>query len=81
MPRDYKHRGASRRKPRRKAAPGWVWLLAGLLVAPTRYAPTANLQRSRNRANLILGLMETQGYLSPEEATATYGLAWKDVRS
>ncbi|MDJ0640896.1 MAG: PBP1A family penicillin-binding protein [Paracoccaceae bacterium] len=42
-------------------------MLAGLLVAPTRYAPTANLQRSRDRANLILGLMETQGYLSPEE--------------
>ena len=32
MPRDYKHRAASRRKPKGKAAPGWVWLLAGLLV-------------------------------------------------
>ena len=42
-------------------------MLAGLLVAPTRYAPTANLQRSQNRANLILGLMEDQGYLSPAE--------------
>ncbi|MEM8801672.1 MAG: transglycosylase domain-containing protein, partial [Pseudomonadota bacterium] len=42
-------------------------MLAGLLVAPTRYAPTANLQRSQDRANLILGLMEDQGYLTAAE--------------
>ena len=42
-------------------------MLAGLLVAPTRFAPTANLQRSQDRANLILGLMEDQGYLSASE--------------
>ena len=42
-------------------------MLAGLLVAPTRYAPTANLQRSQDRANLILGLMEDQGYLTESE--------------
>ena len=43
-------------------------MLAGLLVAPTRYAPTANLQRSRDRANLIIGLMEDQGKLTADEA-------------
>ena len=43
-------------------------MLAGLLVAPTRFAPTANLQRSQDRANLILGLMEEQGYLSATDA-------------
>ncbi|MEL7026872.1 MAG: PBP1A family penicillin-binding protein [Pseudomonadota bacterium] len=43
-------------------------MLAGLLVAPTRFAPTANLQRSQDRANLILGLMEDQGYLSSKDA-------------
>lgn len=48
--------------------PSEAAMLAGLLVAPTRYAPTANLQRSQDRANLILGLMETQGFLSPEDA-------------
>uniref|UniRef100_UPI002626342C transglycosylase domain-containing protein n=1 Tax=uncultured Boseongicola sp. TaxID=1648499 RepID=UPI002626342C len=37
--------------------PSEAAMLAGLLVAPTRYAPTANLQRSRDRANLIIGLM------------------------
>ncbi len=43
-------------------------MLAGLLVAPTRYAPTNNLERSQERANLVLGLMEQQGYLSEEAA-------------
>ena len=49
--------------------PAEAAMLAGLLVAPSRFAPTANLQRSRDRANLIIGLMEDQGYLSPAEAT------------
>ena len=31
-------------------------MLAGLLKAPSYYAPTANLQRSQDRANVILGL-------------------------
>ncbi|MEM9342013.1 MAG: PBP1A family penicillin-binding protein [Pseudomonadota bacterium] len=43
-------------------------MLAGLLVAPTRYAPTANLQRSQNRARLILTLMEQQGYITAAQA-------------
>ncbi|MEM6824302.1 MAG: PBP1A family penicillin-binding protein [Pseudomonadota bacterium] len=45
-------------------------MLAGLLVAPTRYAPTADLQRSQDRARLIVGLMEAQGYLSSAQADA-----------
>jgi 1A family penicillin-binding protein len=47
--------------------PSEAAMLAGLLVAPTRFAPTANLQRSQERANLILGLMADQGYLSAED--------------
>ncbi|MBF9042748.1 glycosyl transferase [Rhodobacterales bacterium HKCCE4037] len=43
-------------------------MLAGLLVAPTRFAPTNNLQRSQERANLVLGLMEREGYLTAEAA-------------
>ncbi|TRD20684.1 transglycosylase domain-containing protein [Palleronia caenipelagi] len=43
-------------------------MLAGLLVAPTRYAPTANLERSQNRAAVIVRLMEEQGYLTTAEA-------------
>ncbi len=47
--------------------PSEAAMLAGLLVAPSRFAPTANLQRSQDRANLILGLMEAQGYLSASD--------------
>ncbi|MGR3372165.1 transglycosylase domain-containing protein [Pseudooceanicola nanhaiensis] len=43
-------------------------MLAGLLVAPTRYAPTNNLQRSQDRAATIVTLMEEQGYLTSAEA-------------
>lgn len=48
--------------------PAEAAMLAGLLVAPTRYAPTSDLERSRERANLIIGLMEEQEYLTGEEA-------------
>ena len=44
-------------------------MLAGLLKAPTRYAPTNSLERSRDRAQVVLNLMEEQGYLSTAEAT------------
>lgn len=48
--------------------PAEAAMLAGLLVAPTRYAPTANLQRSQDRAAVVIRLMEEQGKLSPTEA-------------
>ncbi|MEY8881431.1 transglycosylase domain-containing protein [Donghicola sp. XS_ASV15] len=43
-------------------------MLAGLLKAPTRYAPTNNLERSQQRAKIIVGLMEDQGYLTASQA-------------
>ena len=43
-------------------------MLAGLLPAPSYYAPTGNLQRSRERANVVVGLMEDQGYITGAEA-------------
>ncbi|MGR3805858.1 transglycosylase domain-containing protein [Marinibacterium profundimaris] len=60
----YFGKGAARVNPAEAA------MLAGLLVAPTRYAPTNNLQRARDRAAVIVGLMEEQSYLSAEEAQA-----------
>ncbi len=48
--------------------PSEAAMLAGLLVAPTRYAPTSDLARSRARAETIIGLMEEEGYLEPTEA-------------
>ncbi|MYI68182.1 MAG: glycosyl transferase, partial [Boseongicola sp. SB0673_bin_14] len=52
----------------RHVGPPEAAMLAGLLKAPSRYAPTANLQRSRDRAATIVRLMEEQGYLSASEA-------------
>jgi len=43
-------------------------MLAGLLVAPTRFAPTNNLQRAQDRAAVVLGLMAEQGYISATDA-------------
>jgi len=48
--------------------PAEAAMLAGLLVAPTRFAPTADLQRSRDRAATIIALMEDQGRLTPAAA-------------
>lgn len=43
-------------------------MLAGLLKAPSKFAPTRNMARAQNRANLIVGLMQDQDYLSAGEA-------------
>ena len=43
-------------------------MLAGLLKAPSTYAPTANMDRARDRAAVVIGLMEEQGYLTAAEA-------------
>ena len=43
-------------------------MLAGLLKAPSRYAPTNNLQRAQDRAGVVIGLMQEQGYLSADQA-------------
>lgn len=51
-----------------KVSPSEAAMLAGLLVAPSRYAPTNNLTRSQNRAGVIVDLMEAQGYLSSTDA-------------
>lgn len=42
-------------------------MLAGLLVAPSYFAPTRNLTRAQQRASVVLGLMADQGYLTPAE--------------
>lgn len=51
-----------------EVAPSEAAMLAGLLIAPSRFAPTNNLERAQNRANVIIGLMEDQGYLSASAA-------------
>ncbi len=48
--------------------PAEAAMLAGLLKAPSYFAPTNNLERSRERASVIVGLMEEEGYLTKAEA-------------
>ena len=48
-------------------------MLAGLLKAPSTYAPTTNLKRSQERAGMVLALMHDQGYLSDAE--------WKNAKA
>ena len=47
--------------------PAEAAMLAGLLKAPSFYAPTANLKRSQERAALVLGLMREQNYLTEKQ--------------
>ncbi len=42
-------------------------MLAGLLKAPSYFAPTSNLQRAQDRASVILRLMHEQGYLDDKQ--------------
>jgi penicillin-binding protein 1A len=53
--------------------PAQAAMLAGLLQAPSTLAPTANIERSRARAAVVVGLMRQEGYLT--EAQAAEALA------
>jgi len=56
-------------KSANEVSPAEAAMLAGLLKAPSRFAPTNNMDRARARANVIVGLMEEQGYLTAEQAS------------
>lgn len=43
-------------------------MLAGLLKAPSRYAPTRDIELARARAAVVIGNMVRAGYISEEEA-------------
>ncbi len=51
-----------------QVTPAEAAMLAGLLRAPSYYAPTNNLARAQDRANVIIGLMEQQKYITPQQA-------------
>ncbi|MFY0633968.1 MAG: PBP1A family penicillin-binding protein [Vannielia sp.] len=53
--------------PAKDLSPAQAAMLAGLLVAPTRYAPTSDLERSQARAATVLKLMQEQGYITAAE--------------
>lgn len=45
-------------------------MLAGLLKAPSRLAPTSNLAGARERARIVIGAMVREGYVEPARAAA-----------
>jgi 1A family penicillin-binding protein len=45
-------------------------MLAGLLRAPSTLAPTRNMEGARERANVVLGVMEETGLATPEAVAA-----------
>jgi penicillin-binding protein 1A len=55
-------------KSAKDVTPAEAAMLAGLLKAPSTYAPTASIARARDRAAVVIGLMEDQGYLTKAEA-------------
>ncbi len=55
-------------KSARDLTPSESAMLAGLLTAPSRFAPTRNLERAQGRAGVVIGLMQEQGYLTRVEA-------------
>ncbi|MCP5037136.1 MAG: penicillin-binding protein [Rhodobacteraceae bacterium] len=61
-------------KPASALNPSEAAMLAGLLKAPSKYAPTNNLERSQDRAATVIKLMQEQGYLTELQA----GAAWAD---
>jgi penicillin-binding protein 1A len=54
-------------KSARVLSPAEAAMLAGLLRAPSRYAPTTDLALAQGRASVIIRLMEEQGYLTEAE--------------
>ncbi|MBM7069357.1 transglycosylase domain-containing protein [Actibacterium sp. 188UL27-1] len=52
--------------------PNQAAMLAGLLVAPTRYAPTNSLKRAQDRAATVVKLMHEQGYLTAAQRDAAW---------
>jgi penicillin-binding protein 1A len=44
-------------------------IIAGMVKAPSRYSPTADVDAAVARANVVLGLMRDQGMISADEAS------------
>lgn len=55
-------------KSAKDVTPAEAAMLAGLLKAPSTFAPTASMDRARTRANVVIGLMEDQSYLTKAQA-------------
>lgn len=57
-------------RPVQSLSIGEAAMLAGLLKAPSRYAPTRNPEAARDRALVVLGAMRDVGHISEAEVVA-----------
>ena len=57
-------------KPAKEVSLAEAAMLAGLLKAPTTYAPTNHLDRARGRATVVLGRMTAEGFITAEQELA-----------
>lgn len=55
-------------KPAKDVTVAEAAMLAGLLKAPSYFAPTTSLDRAQGRASVIVGLMQEQGYITKAQA-------------
>lgn len=60
---------------------GQAAMLAGLVKAPSRLAPTQNLKGARDRQEIVVAAMEDAGYLTAGEARAVEPARLKVARS
>jgi penicillin-binding protein 1A len=49
---------------------GEAAIIAGLVKAPSNYAPTADVEAARDRSGVVLDTMARNGFITPEEAAA-----------
>ena len=54
--------------PATELSVGEAAIIAGLVKAPSRYSPTADVQAAVDRAKVVLRLMREQGYISADQA-------------
>jgi penicillin-binding protein 1A len=54
--------------PATELSVGEAAIIAGLVKAPSRYSPTADVQAAVDRAKVVLRLMREQGYITADQA-------------
>ena len=74
---------ASRRffsHPATELTTGEAAIIAGLVKAPSRYSPTADVQAAVDRAQVVLRLMKEQGRIAPGETVDISAVRLKEER-
>ncbi|WP_296721524.1 transglycosylase domain-containing protein [Erythrobacter sp.] len=59
--------------PATELSVGEAAIIAGLVKAPSRYSPTADVQAAVDRAQVVLRLMREQGYITADQAMVDVG--------